>query len=341
MKNGFYKKILINMPEGVLILDKDFNVIFCNDWFKNLIKCNVTGKVSDYIMDYTFNPIKKDYDIKKFDIKSEGELIAIKTTTKKIDNEYVILASLIKECICLDVVHNDFISTVSHEIRTPLTSMKGFIDTILMSKKQISAAQEERFLNIIKQQIQRLTRLVENLLTVSRLDNKKIEMTMRAVDLPALAKQVTIELQPKYPEYVFDITGKGIPKIWVDYDKIHQILINLLDNACKYSPENKKIEINFKNIDEKLVKIEIIDHGIGIKPEFLGKIFNKFLRIDTPLTQQVQGTGLGLYITKTLVNSLGGNINVISTPKVGTTFILEFAAISEEIQLAKRLKCYD
>lgn len=341
MKNGFYKKVLMNMPEGVLILDKDFNIIFCNEWFTNLVKKEVKGKIGDYLVDYTFDPIKKDYDIKKFDVKVDDELIALKTTTKKISEDYVILTSLIKECICLDVVHNDFISTVSHEIRTPLTSMKGFIDTILISKKQLSDAQQERFLNIVKQQIQRLTRLVENLLTVSRLDNKKIEMTMRAVDLPAIVKQVAIELQSKYTDYVFEIKGKGIPKIWVDYDKMHQILINLLDNACKYSPDNKKIEINLKNINEKKVQIEIVDKGIGIAPEFLDKIFNKFLRIDTPLTQQVQGTGLGLYITKTLVNSLGGDIEVKSTLGVGSSFVMEFPAISEEVQLARKFKCYD
>ena len=176
---------------------------------------------------------------------------------------------------------------------------------------------------------------------VSRLDNKKVEMTMRAVDLILLSKQVIMELNAKYPDYAFEISGKGISKVWVDYDKMYQILINLLDNACKYSPENKKIEINFKNIEEKTVQIQIKDHGIGIEPEYLCKIFNKFLRIDTPLTQKVQGTGLGLYITKALVNSLGGDILVQSSPKIGTVFVLEFPVVSDEGQLARKFKVYD
>lgn len=341
MKNGFYKKILNNMPEGVIILDENFRILFSNEWFDALIKREATGNISDYLIDYTFNPSEKNYDIKKFDVKVEDELIALKATTRKMGDNYIILTSLIKECICLDVVHNDFISTVSHEIRTPLTSMKGFIDTILMSKNQLTEKQQERFLNIVKDQIQRLTRLVENLLMVSRLDNKKVEMTMRAVDLILLSKQVIMELNAKYPDYAFEISGKGISKVWVDYDKMYQILINLLDNACKYSPENKKIEINFKNIEEKTVQIQIKDHGIGIEPEYLCKIFNKFLRIDTPLTQKVQGTGLGLYITKALVNSLGGDIFVQSSPKMGTAFVLEFPVVSDEGQLARKFKVYD
>jgi len=297
MKSGMYKKVLTQIPEGVLILDEDFNIVFANDRFKEIIKKDcIEGKISDFIENYTYETSEKDYIIKKFDTIVDEEKIAIKVITKKIDDGYVVLISLLKECICLDVVHNDFISTVSHEMRTPLTSMKGFVDTILSSGEKLDTAQKDRFLNIVKQQIDRLTRLVENLLTVSRLENRKVKDVYKSVDPKALIKVVIDEIKPKYNFYEFEISAvKDILAIWADYDKAHQIMTNLIDNAAKYSYPESKIEISLKNsCDNDFVEISIKDQGVGIPDEFLSKIFSKCIRIDNPLTREGEGEGVGL-----------------------------------------------
>lgn len=339
MKSGLYKKVLTLIPEGVLILDLDFNIIFANDRFKQLVKKDqIEGKINAFIENYTYETSEKDYIIKKFDAIVDDEKIAIKVNTKKIDDGYVVLISLLKECICLDVVHNDFISTVSHEMRTPLTSMKGFVDTILSAGDKLDSSQKERFLKIVKQQIERLTRLVENLLTVSRLENKKIREVYKSVDINALSKIVIDEIKSKHISHEFKISSqKGISEIWVDYDKAHQILTNLIDNAAKYSYAESNIEILLKNsADNAYVEISVKDSGVGIPEEYTSKIFSKFLRIDNPLTREVQGTGLGLYITKTLVESMGGEIFVKSEENKGSVFTVKFPVTTSETQAKQR-----
>ena len=339
MKSGLYKKVLTLMPEGVLILDKNFEVVFANDWFKNLIKKDtIEGKVTDFIEDYQYDTTEKDYIIKKFDTIVGDEKLAIKVNTKKIEDGYIILISLLKECICLDVIHNDFISTVSHEMRTPLTSMKGFVDTILTAGDRLDASQKDRFLRIVKQQIERLTRLVENLLTVSRLENKKIKDVFKSIDITDLSKMVVEEIKAKHTNHEFEIIkNPSASKVLADFDKTHQIMTNLIDNAAKYSQENTKIEISVKNSeDNSFVEVAIKDHGVGIPKEFIGKIFNKFMRIDNPLTREAQGTGLGLYITKALVESMGGKISVTSKENNGSTFTVSFPIATSETQAKQR-----
>ncbi|MDD3419831.1 MAG: ATP-binding protein [Candidatus Gastranaerophilales bacterium] len=339
MKSGLYKKILTQIPEGVLILDKDFNVVFANDWFKKVTKKDVIeGKVNEFLENYYYDNTEDEYAIRKFDIVVDNEKLAVKVNTKKVDDGYVVMISLLKECICLDVIHNDFISTVSHEMRTPLTSMKGFIDTILSAGDKLDASQKDRFLKIVKQQIERLTRLVENLLTVSRLENKKIKDVYKSLNVIDLSKIVVDELKSKHPNHIFVvIENNNVSNILADYDKAHQVLTNLIDNAAKYSQKNTTIEIKAQNKpDNDFVEISIKDQGIGIPQEYIGKIFSKFLRIDNPLTREVQGTGLGLYITKTLIDSMGGVISVESELDKGTTFSVDWPVATTESQAKKR-----
>jgi signal transduction histidine kinase len=339
MKSGLYKKILTQIPEGVLILDKDFNVIFANDWFKKVSQKEVIeGKITDFLENYNYDNTDNEYSIKKFDIVVNNEKLAVKANTKQVDDGYVVLVSLLKECICLDVIHNDFISTVSHEMRTPLTSMKGFIDTILSAGDRLDAAQKDRFLKIVKQQIERLTRLVENLLTVSRLENRKIKDVYKSIDIVDLSKLVVDELKSKHSTHKFKVSSQtNTSHILADYDKAHQVLTNLIDNAAKYSQEGTAIEIYAKNSsDNGFVEISIKDQGIGIPDEYISKIFSKFLRIDNPLTREVQGTGLGLYITKTLVDSMGGKISVESKENEGTTFKIFWPVATTESQAKQR-----
>lgn len=341
MKSGLYKKILTALPEGVLVLDKNFDVIFANDWLKKIIKKDtIEGKVTDFIENYHYDVTEKDYIIKKFDTIVDDEKIAIKVNTKKIGDEYVVLISLLKECICLDVIHNDFISTVSHEMRTPLTSMKGFVDTILSSGDRLDNVQKDRFLRIVKQQIERLTRLVENLLTVSRLESQKVKSVFKSIDIADLSKMVIDEIKAKHNNHEFEIIRNSTDtKILADFDKTHQIMTNLIDNAAKYSAEGTSVEIFIKNSPENdFVEIAVKDHGVGISDEYKAKIFNKFMRIDNPLTREAQGTGLGLYITKTLVESMGGKISLESKENEGSTFTIILPAATTENQAKQRFK---
>lgn len=239
----------------------------------------------------------------------------------------------------LEKAHIDFISTVSHELRTPLTSIRGFADTLLSSYDRLTPEQREKFLLIIKDQSNRLINLVENLLTVSKMQSDKELLVYKAIDAVQTAEYVIQIIKNQYITHKYILNKeKNLPKILVDSDKLQQILMNLIDNASKYSPGNTTVTVDIsQDYDKNTVTISVKDEGIGIKSEDIGKIFNKFSRIDSPLTRKIQGNGLGLYITKTLTEKMGGEISVNSSPK-GSEFKITFKAATPEDNGLKKIK---
>ncbi|HIS89211.1 TPA: hypothetical protein IAA87_07295, partial [Candidatus Avigastranaerophilus faecigallinarum] len=198
----------------------------------------------------------------------------------------------------LEQAHLDFISTVSHELRTPLTSIRGFADTLLTSYDKLTPEQREKFLHIIKDQSNRLISLVENLLTVSKMQSDKELMIYKTVDVTPFidAAVQMIKNQYKTHKYICNF-DKNIPKILIDTDKFQQIMLNLIDNASKYSNEGSTVQVTvFPDYQNNSLIISVKDEGIGISKEDINKIFNKFSRVDSPLTRKIQGNGLGLYI---------------------------------------------
>ena len=209
----------------------------------------------------------------------------------------------------LEQAHLDFISTVSHELRTPLTSIRGFADTLLTSFDKLTPGQREKFLLIIKDQSNRLIKLVENLLAVSKMQSDREMLVYKEVNVRPFIESCIQILKGQYKTHTFMTEfDSNLPDIMIDTDKFQQIIINLLDNSAKYSDEGSKVIIRVKQITNGL-SIKIIDNGIGICKDNLEKVFSKFSRIDSPLTRKKQGSGLGLYITKKLVEKMQGTIS--------------------------------
>ncbi len=252
-------------------------------------------------------------------------------TKKQLYNKYV-MANIQDEKISdLDQAHLDFISTVSHELRTPLTSIRGFADTLLTSYDRLTPEQREKFLTIIKNQSNRLINLVENLLTVSKMQSDKELLIYKSVDVVPFVEASVQMIKNQYKSHKYICTyEKNLPKILIDTDKLQQILLNLIDNASKYSPDGSVVQIKVsQNYNENTLIISVKDKGIGISSEDINKIFNKFSRVDSPLTRKIQGNGLGLYITKTLTEKMGGKISVKSSAE-GSEFFIEFKAATPE-----------
>lgn len=244
---------------------------------------------------------------------------------------YIIQAGSVQQA------QTEFVSTVSHELRTPLTSIKGFADTILRAGDRLDSSQQRRYVGIIKDQADRLTRLVEDLLAVSRLESKKLQLTIRAIDLGEAVQRVCRNLADKAREHqVLTRIPPGLPPVWADADRLEQILTNLIDNAIKYSPPRTTVTISAREIGQtpEIVEFSVSDQGVGIPAEHLPHIFSKFSRLDNPLVRQTEGTGLGLYITKSLVLALGGQIKVDSGVS-GTTFTVQLPAATLEEQAAR------
>ena len=235
----------------------------------------------------------------------------------------------------MNKIQDEFISTVSHEMRTPLTSIRGFSQTLLNSWDKIDDDSKKKFIGIIEEQSNRLINLVENILTVSKMDADK--PVFREVNVNTSIEKVIQVISQKHKEHkIITKFNKDLPPVRLDEEKFQQIMTNLLDNACKYSKPDKEVIVTTTFASADKVSIKVIDHGVGIDPMAREKIFEKFVRLENHLTSSTQGNGLGLYITKKLVEAMNGTISAYSIPNLSTEFWVEFPFYNQE----EALKCF-
>jgi two-component system phosphate regulon sensor histidine kinase PhoR len=240
----------------------------------------------------------------------------------------VVLLNDITEIRGVDRMKTAFISTVSHELRTPLTSIKGFIATLLADNEGFYDAETQReFYAIIDSECDRLTRLIDDLLSASRIEQgKALEYNFVAVDVRDLVHTVIVT------QSASSVSGKhtlveeireGFPKIQADQDRLNQILTNVIGNAIKYSPAGGKITISGSVVNNgRGIQLRVSDQGIGIPREHLAKIFERFHRVDNRDNREIGGTGIGLYLVKSMVEAHHGTVDVHSELGKGSTFIL-------------------
>lgn len=230
-------------------------------------------------------------------------------------------------------IQDEFISTVSHELRTPLTSIRGFSQTLLNSWDKIDDENKKKFIKIIEEQSNRLIHLVENVLSVSKM-NAGTEI-LKKVEVNEAIKKTLPLFTEQYKTKNFRLNLKpDLPPARLDEDKFQQILTNLIDNAAKYSADNKTVTVSTELLGNTVV-IKIKDEGVGIRKEDFDKLFKKFSRLENHLTSTTQGNGLGLYITKELVEKMNGEISFESEEGKGTTFIVKLPIYNQE----EVLKC--
>ncbi len=226
----------------------------------------------------------------------------------------------------------DFVATVSHELRTPLTSIRGFAQTMLASWDKINDDDKKKFLKIIEDQSNRLIGLVENILLVSSGTEDKV--VLKKADIKQAVEPVLRVIAQKYPNHIIKTCfNPKLPDGMIDVERFQQIMTNLIENACKYSHEGTSVLISTDFADkEGYFSIKVADEGVGISEKDKNRVFEKFARIDNPLTRSVQGNGLGLYITKKLVEIMNGSIDFISNNK-GTVFEVKLPLYNPEEQI--------
>jgi signal transduction histidine kinase len=214
-----------------------------------------------------------------------------------------------------------FVSLVSHELRTPLTAISGYLD-LLVEDQSARAAKPRELLGIVKRNIDRLVKLLDDLLDLSRIESGKIEFNLTVVDVMPLIAEVVSLLQPQIEAKGQQLTvnqAGPLPLVQADADRIRRILINLLSNAHKYTLPGGHIWVTAQG-DDGWMRIDVRDDGIGLSSDEQAHLFDRFFRARQPGTQEVEGTGLGLPITRLLVERQGGQITVTSAPGQGTTF---------------------
>ncbi len=216
----------------------------------------------------------------------------------------------------------ELISTVAHEMRTPLTSIKGYSTALLMEEAAFKPETQREFLEIIERECDVLENLISDFLESSTIDAGTLKIDIQPVRLPRLAKKAADEVRHRFPKHFLLVDfASEFPLVDADPDRILQVLRQLLDNAAKYSPEGGLIVLRGRIIKDNAV-ISVADEGVGIAPEDLNRLFDRFFRAKSNSGTQIIGTGLGLPISRAIVEAHGGRIWAESQLKQGSIFYI-------------------
>ncbi len=234
--------------------------------------------------------------------------------------------------IRLNQMKNDFIATVSHELKTPLASMRVLVDTLLEGRVR-NEAQAQEYLRLTVKENERLSRMIDNFLTFSRMERHKVAFNLAATRPGALVHDALESVHTKFNSNRCTLTvsvAENLPDIRADHDAMVTVLVNLLDNACKYTTENKQITLKVF-LRENQVAFAVADNGIGLARRHHRKIFERFYQVDNSLARHTEGCGLGLSIVKFIVDAHRGRISVDSVPGEGSTFTVLLPVAGNDI----------
>lgn len=228
----------------------------------------------------------------------------------------------------VDRLKSEFISMVSHEFRSPLALIKGYASTLLRPDLTLDSDRQRRFLSGINEAVDRLTRMVDNLLSTSRIEAGRMKPTLRVIDLVDTVARTVMPFQGTSPRHrlTLNLPDQEV-KVHADRDLIEQVLVNLVSNAFKYSPDGGAIEVSIEPHISKsstgerrgTVSVSVRDEGIGIPEPYLDKVFEKFFRVEDTRSRTTPGTGLGLYVCRSIIEAHGGSLSVKSKTGIGTT----------------------
>jgi signal transduction histidine kinase len=328
------RAILEAVADGVLVTDTQSIILLLNKSAEKIL--NMDGKQIDKSLEGlislfgdAINPwISKIYDwttkLSKLPAASiytdriildKCKVISVHLSPVIWRNEFLGTVSVFRDIsveVQIDQLKTDFISNISHELRTPMTSIKGYVEVLLMGAVGAINDQQKHFLEIIQSNTNRLNFLVDDILDVSKIESGSVVLNPQMTDLTGLIKMLVDEQQKlstsghKQLEYEF-IKNEFIPNVLIDSERINQVLSNILNNARMYSLDQGKINITLE-MDENQIRINIKDQGIGVPKDEQIHIFERFYRGKNSLEVNTAGTGLGLSIAKTLVEMHGGKI---------------------------------
>ena len=325
--------ILLHLTDGVLAFNPKGELIHANLAAKKLLNIE-----KETLFEDIFKKMKIDINMEKIMylddwttteqmVKMEDIYVNIFFATFRDEEDrpggLVAVVHDITKQAKLDDMRKEFVANVSHELKTPLTSIKTYTETLLDQELEIE--DKNRFLNVILTEANRMTRLVSDLLQLTKFDYKKIAWNKIYFDLPELVKQICEKhkIQADTKNQILDcyITA-NVPMVFADRDGMEQVITNILTNSIKYTPENGTIKVYVGSVHDDAY-IKIIDNGIGIPEEDLPRVFERFYRVDKARSREMGGTGLGLPIAKEIIESNGGSIDMKSNVDKGTEVIMK------------------
>ena len=325
--------MLLHMTDGILAFNMDGKISLTNPAATRLLRI----MPEDDTFDKIFGKYNIDVNLEKVIYLENWTSTAQRATIgdnyiymffaplrnqDETPNGVIVVIQDITEHVKLDNMRKEFVADVSHELKTPITSIMGYADTLL--EGEYDKETQEKFLNVIATEARRMAKLVTDLLTLSKFDNDKDRTKKVEFDLGDLVKKcqekLQIEIDKKHHNAECFVTA-NVPLVYADKDGIERVVLNIISNSIKYTPENGTIKMYVGYVYNDAY-IKIIDNGLGIPEEDLNRIFERFYRVDKSRTREMGGTGLGLSIAKEILDKNGGSIDIKSKKDKGTEVVI-------------------
>lgn len=370
METSQIEAILQSLSDGVLVCDFDGGVLSANPAcarilersVESLVLSNLHDILPEYLhsrvdelplRDLLHRPIGTHNQPRKFDTTVEIGMRIVKMVLSPVlkeDGELIGALLVLRDTtgeVESDRLKTEFIGTMSHELRTPMTSVKGFTQLLAMGSLGPVNDTQREFLNTIQSNAERMISIINDVLEITKIETGSIHLEIRPLHLAEALSGVVSELQEISAAREQDLSiaiPPGLPLIYADPTRLHQILQNLISNALKYTPKGGRIQVqayeaNLEELPETIrdsvishrryTRIDVEDTGVGIAPRDVERVFDRFYRTENPLKVEAGGTGLGLSLTRPLVEMMGGRIWVQSTLGEGSTFSIVLPAVDQ------------
>ncbi|MGM0896719.1 MAG: cell wall metabolism sensor histidine kinase WalK [Bacillota bacterium] len=324
--------VLANMTDGVLSTDRRGRIILINEPALHLLNVSRETVINRPVTSvlgldesYTFEDLIDMREAITLDMSSEEQPTLLRTTFSVIQKETGFVNGLIAvlhdntEQEKIDIERREFVANVSHELRTPLTTMRSYLEALADGAWQ-DPELAPNFLNVTQTETERMIRLVNDLLKLSKMDSSDTDLSRemvefgvffnRIIDRFEMSKSQNVSFERKLPKSQYFVE--------IDTDKLTQVIDNIISNALKYSPEGGKVRFSVREKEGELL-VAITDEGMGIPKENVDRIFDRFYRVDRARSRAMGGTGLGLAISKEMINAHGGKIWAESKYGKGTS----------------------
>jgi PAS domain S-box-containing protein len=330
-------RALETIADGVVLVDDLERVLLWNpaaEAITGIAAADVVGRPANEVLPgYDAAATPGDARLRTVPVELDGRELWLSYSRVSFDGGTVFTFRDLTEERALEQMRSDFVATVSHELRTPLAAIYGAAVTLRRGDLDLGEDMRAKLLDVVSEESDRLADIVNDVLLASHLDSGRLKLDIGTVDAGRLTEQVVEAARTHLPETItLSYTApRQLPAVAADEQQLHQVLMNLVENAIKYSPDGGPVEVSLE-LDDRVLRWRVRDRGLGVPPAERRRIFEKFYRLDPNMTRGVGGTGLGLYICRELVRRLDGRVWVEPNDGKGSVFVLELPVAARPVR---------